>query len=117
MAKNQSAAAEAQTAEAAADAPKATEGKDKAFSRIVSRRMSNALSAIKLMESNANKANYIYTDDQVARMIAALYNQVSELEAVYAAGGKQAVSVSFGFEGEPESKGDEPEGDEPEGDE
>ncbi len=83
--------AEAATEEAAP----AGETKRGAFERLAAKRMGNALTAIKSMETLGNKNNYDFTPKHVEVMKAALLKQVDEL--VLAMSGDVAAKAGFAF--------------------
>jgi len=66
----------------AATEPKET--KAEAFTRIVNKRLANALQAIRLLEPLANKTNYEFTADQVSRLEKHLIDAVKHVHDVYA---------------------------------
>src|SRR4051812_14486769 len=96
MAKNETAAAEAETAAAAADEG-AQEGETKreAFERIATRRVGNVLTAIRLLEGLTNKANYDYTSEHWDEIFGAVSGQMNQLVDRY--NGKIEAKSGFGF--------------------
>lgn len=87
------AAANAEAATEAAADPKETKGQS--FVRLATKRMGNALTAIKAMEGLTNKNNYDFSEKHVAAMISALNAQVKELDDKFS--GKVDAKSGFTF--------------------
>lgn len=85
--------AQANTTTAAAAAAKEPESKSAAFSRLGVARMNKALAALKGVEKMANKSTYEYTDEQVAKITAALDGANQRVKDAFA--GKKASDGGF----------------------
>lgn len=74
------------------DAEKAAKAKEKAakFTELARKRMTSALKYVRLVGNLSSKAQYAYTDEQVAKMDTALRDAVKETMARFSATGGTA---------------------------
>ncbi len=85
MAKTPVPLTEAQKAAKKAEAQKA---KADSFTKLARKRMTNALKALDLVANLGNRASYVYTDEQVAKIDTALAAAVAKVKGAFAADAK-----------------------------
>ena len=65
------------------------------FKALAEKRTAKALTAIATLRGTANKNNYEYTEEQAAKIVAALRAEVDQVEAAYAGKAKAAAGFSL----------------------
>lgn len=83
----------AETAKAPAASTKPAETKSQTFVRLANSRVGKAMGALSVI-GNLASPNYEYTDDQAAKIVAALQSEVDALKAKFA---KPEAAVKSGF--------------------
>lgn len=75
------------------DAPK--ESKDTRFKRVAGKRTADALASLSRLGGTANKSNYEYSDEQVAKITDALDKAVADVKQRFAQGGDKPASFDL----------------------
>jgi hypothetical protein len=97
MAKAKKVSKKASTRKARESVVPENETKEQKFVRLAQKRVTNAVIKLRNIGKLSNRAVYAYSDEQVAAIMSALYEEVSAIENAFhrAPGSKEKVSFNF----------------------
>jgi hypothetical protein len=78
-----------------AEKKKRNEQRAAKFKELGTKRLNNALASIRKLEPLANKNGYVYTDEQVSKMIGALEEHTKRIKQVFSGGTVASTGVEL----------------------